>query len=327
VDPHAHDVALYFGELMFGSAAFKGGTRMNYWQPPRWHRPQLVIFSPTLEDRIPDDHPVRLLDEILGAYDWGRWEVEYDGHRGQPPIRPRVLASVLLYGLMRRIRLSRQLEYAVQHNIDFIWLVEGRSIDHSTLANFRVKFQQPLKDLYRHVLRLAAALGLARLAEVTIDGTRVLASNNRSKALTVAKIEKLLGDLDEQLERALAEADAIDEEESLFESDGSSSQLAAEVADLKSRQARLQELLEQAREADKARRREGMDTQKNPAQIPSTDPDSRVLPNKEGGYAPNYTPMAMTDGHGGFIVSVDVVASTAEQSVNGFMRRKFRLRS
>lgn len=289
---------------------------MSYWQPAPWHRPQIVMFAPTLEDRIPEDHPVRLLDEILAAYDWREWEAQYDGQRGQPPIHPRVLAALILYGLMRRIRSSRQLEYAVRHNIDFIWLVEGRSIDHSTIADFRVKFHKALKDLYRHVLRVAAALGLARLAEVAIDGTRVLANNNRSKTLTAEKIEKLLSELDGQLELALAEADTADAEDSLWESDDSSSgKLPPEVADLKARQARLQELLEQARAADKARQREGIDPQKNPAQIPATDPDSRVLPNKEGGYAPNYTPMAMTDVHGGFIVSADVLASTAEQSV------------
>lgn len=288
---------------------------MSYWQPAPWQRRQIVMFAPTLEDRIPEDHPVRLLDEILGAYDWREWEAEYDGQRGQPPIHPQVLASLILYGLMRRIRSSRQLEYAVSHHIDFIWLVEGRSIDHSTIADFRVKFRKALKHLYRHVLHVAAALGLARLAEVAIDGTRVLANNNRSKTLTAEKIEKLLSELDGELERVLAEADTADAEDSLWESDESSAKLPPEVADLKSRQARLQELLEQARAADKARQREGIDPQKNPAQIPATDPDSRVLPNKEGGYAPNYTPMAMTDVYGGFIVSVDVLASTAEQSV------------
>jgi hypothetical protein len=54
--------------------------------------------------------------------------------------------------------------------------------------------------------------------------------------------------------------------------------------------------------------------QKNPAQIPTTDPDSRILPNKEGGYAANYTPMAATDTAGGFIVAADVLnAETPEQ--------------
>ena len=30
-----------------------------------------------------------------------------------------------------------------------------------------------------------------------------------------------------------------------------------------------------------------------PKRVPITDPQSRVTPNKEGGFAPNYTPLAM----------------------------------
>jgi len=101
---------------------------MAYWQNAPCEREQLVLFASRLEDRIPEDHPVRLLDEILVSADWSAWEAEYDGRRGQPPIHPRVLAGVLLYGMIRRIRSSRQLEYAVGNNVDFIWLAEGRSI-------------------------------------------------------------------------------------------------------------------------------------------------------------------------------------------------------
>jgi hypothetical protein len=43
---------------------------------------------------------------------------------------------------------------------------------------------------------------------------------------------------------------------------------------------------------------------------PNTNPESRALPNKEGGYTPNYTPMAMTDVHGGPILDGDVLASS-----------------
>src|SRR5690349_16287418 len=42
--------------------------------------------------------------------------------------------------------------------------------------------------------------------------------------------------------------------------------------------------------------------------------DSRVMPNKEGGYAPNYTPTTVTDGERGFILDVDVLNSVNEGS-------------
>ncbi len=48
--------------------------------------------------------------------------------------------------------------------------------------------------------------------------------------------------------------------------------------------------------------------------MPKADTDSTVMPNKEGGYAPNYTPLAATDGSGDFIVDCDVIAGPNEQN-------------
>ena len=38
-----------------------------------------------------------------------------------------------------------------------------------------------------------------------------------------------------------------------------------------------------------------------------TDSDSRVMPNPEGGFAPNFTPTCLTNGHSGFILDAAVV--------------------
>jgi transposase len=115
---------------------------MDYWAKPGLDRQQAMLFYPTLEQSVSDDHPVRLLDEILRTLDWSAWEQEYDGRRGQPPIPPWVMAGVILYGLMRRIRSSRQLEYACANNIDFMWLVEGRTIDKMQTEEGRATYNR-----------------------------------------------------------------------------------------------------------------------------------------------------------------------------------------
>jgi transposase len=286
---------------------------MDYWAQTPLGRDQMVLFCPTLDAMIDAAHPVRLLDEILSACDWTEWEAQYHGRRGQPPIHPRAMASVLLYGLTRGLRSSRQLEYVCTHNIDFMWLVEGRSIDHSTFCEFRTRFRQPLKDLFRQVCKIALTMGLIRLGEVTLDGTRVKANNGRYQTLTAAKLEERLRVLDEQLEQMLHEAEQADAaSQQLFETGESSRQLPPELAELKQRQARLQEALKKVQAADAARAKEGINPQEHPAQVPLTDPDSKVMPNKEGGYAPNYTPMASADAHCGFLVQVDVRADVCE---------------
>lgn len=298
------------GEETQGS---EGAMGMSYWARAPKNREQVVLFAPNLDEMIPEDHPVRLFDEILGLCDWSDWEAAYHGKRGQPPIHPRVLAAVILHGLTRGVRSSRQLEYLAKHNIDFIWLAEGHHPDHATICGFRTKFREPLRDLFRQIGRIAMTMGLIRLGEVALDGTRVKANNGRRETLTAEGIEARLAELDGQLLRMLSEAEAADAaEQRLFDTGEASEKLPKELADAQARQKELREALRRVQAADEARRRDGTDPKKNPAQIPTTDPDSKVLPNKEGGYAPNYTPMVTADTHAGFIVDTDVIPSTYE---------------
>jgi transposase len=292
----------------------KRQPKTNYWQDAPMPRDQLVLFADTLEQRIPEDHPVRIVDEILSRLDWTEWEARYNGRRGQPPIHPSILAKVLLFAMIRRIRSSRQIEYAVGHSIDFMWLVSGRTIDHSTLSEFRRKHPEQLKDIYRQMVRLAINMGVAKLSELCIDGTRVKADANRFKTLTAKKVEKLLAQLDEEIAAAIREMGINDEIEDLFDDGRPNDKLPPELQDMKVRQEKLQASLDELEKMDKQRKRDGTDVEKNPAQLPVTDPDSRILPNKEGGYAPNYTPMAVTETENGFIVCADVLIGNVEHT-------------
>ncbi|NLF32920.1 MAG: IS1182 family transposase [Planctomycetes bacterium] len=286
---------------------------MARWAAEAVARDQMVLFAPTLDAVIGPDHPVRLFDEILAVQDWSAWEAAYPHDRGQPPIHPRVVASAILYGLSQGIRSSRRLEWACGNAFDFYWLVGGRSIDHATFCAFRTRFGRPLKDLFVQLGRTALAMGVARLNRVVLDGTRVKA-NCRREGLTAEAIARHLAALEAQVEGMLAEAQAADaREEDLYGGDGGGSGLPGELADLQQRRERLAQALAAAEaiDAKRAKRRDAPDA---PARVPVTDPEAKVLPNKEGGHAPNYTPTVVVEGHGGLIVDADVLADEAESS-------------
>jgi len=114
---------------------------VDYWDEPPMNREQIVLFAPMIDSVIKEDHPARLVEEILRPLDWAEWEARYNGRLGRPPIHPRILAGIILYALTRGVRSSRHLEYLMKNNLDFIWLAEGREIDPSTIGNFRTKFR------------------------------------------------------------------------------------------------------------------------------------------------------------------------------------------
>lgn len=273
-------------------------------------REQLVLIPTALEEMIPADHPVRLIDEILDTLDWTKWEAAYHGSHGQPPIHPSILAKTLLLAMIRRLRSSRQIEYEVKHSIDFMWLTSGRRIHNTTLSEFRRKHSDELRDIFKQMIKLAIDLKVANLAELCIDGTRVLADANKYKNWTTDKLSRALAQLDAQIAEAMANLEVSDSlDEDLIGQDISADRLPAGVADLKTRREQLAAYRETTEAMDAARKRNGT---KGPAQMPKTDPDSRILPNKEGGYAANYTPMATTETGLGLIVDAGVVIGNVE---------------
>lgn len=272
-------------------------------------RDQMVLFPKRLDDVIPLDHDVRLMDDILSRLDWSKWEAAYDRRRGQPPIPPRVLASVILYGNLTRIRSSRKLEEALQVRLDFRWLVEGRSIDHTTISNFRRSNADALCDTFVQMGVLARGLGWMTLEVLAFDGTRLRASNRRRGSRTPEELRKMKEELAakfKELEAKTAAADTADEEVLGGTANNTQTdELKRELADVQRRRARVDAAL-----AELARVETAGET--IPSRVPMTDPQSRVTPNKEGGFAPNFTPLATVDVASGMIVAVDVIAGTDE---------------
>lgn len=271
------------------------------WAAVGLDRRQAVLFPQRLDEAVPAGHPVRLLDEVLGQLDWSTWEAAYkDVPQGRPAIHPRRLASIILYGLLTRIRASRKLEAALQERIDFRWLAEGSTIDHATLCEFRVQHAAALSELFVKVSLVAQQAMLSPLKRLAFDGTRIKASNHRHKSLTPDKLRAI--------EAELAEKFAAFEQQAGVEdaADGRRDELPPELQDLQRRAAQIEGALEELNRLEQA-------GEPLPKRIPLTDPESRITPNKEGGFAANYTPLAGVDADSGLIVAGDVIAGTDEE--------------
>ena len=281
---------------------------MSGWNQAPLLRDQILLFRETLGERIPSDHSVRLMGEILDELDWSGWEQYYVLVAGQPPIHPKIVAGAVLYGLTHGIRSSRRLEWACGHAVDFMWLVEGRTIDHSTFCGFRTRFKKELKDLFRQIGRVGMAMGLLSLNQTALDGTRVKANSSRSATASAATLAQRLAVLDEQIERMMAEADEADRrDQDLFGDRVSVTTLPRELSDVKRRQGRLRQALQAAKQADAQH-----PNRQRASKVPVADPESAIMPNKEGGYAPNYNPVAAVDGARGMIVDADVLNEMRE---------------
>jgi transposase len=286
---------------------------MIRWAQPVCGRDQIVLFAPSLEAAISQDHSVRLFDEVVGKLDFAEWEAHYPRTDGRSPIHPRVMAQVILYGLSLGIRSSRKLEEACVNRIDFLWLTQGRSIDHSTLAGFRVKFAERLKGMFGQIGRVAMGLGMVNLNQVALDGTVKRANNSRQAVSRKANLQQKLAALDRQIQGLMDESLATDKQEDELFGESSPTRLPHDLRDLKARQKRLDRAMKKVLAIEAKQKAAGRLSQSGPA-APTTDPDAGLMKNKTGGFAPNHLVVLATEGKNGLIVDYQVPENPDEPS-------------
>lgn len=298
---------------------------------PKIPRHQGVLFTQHLDEIVAPDAPVRQLVALLDDRDWTPWERAYTGY-GQPPIHPRYMAGAILYGLLLDIRSSRKLEDAGKNRIDFIWLLEGLTPDHSTFAQFRQRHRAGIEALKKEIARELVMRRENALLQLLEDGTRLRADSDRHGARTAQTIERVIAALDErlkQLERNDARDDAPVQTDAFAdpapeaepaqdpapeaEPAQDPAQVANEIARLEKQLAQYQRALEAAQARDARAQAHGGQNAKA-VRVPITDPESHILPNKEGGFAPNYTPVAAIEPETGAVLYADVLEGSDEAS-------------
>ena len=153
---------------------------------------------------IPADDPVRLVSAVVERMNIRKIERSYsrDGRNEYPP---RILLKVLIYGYMRMIYSSREIERACRENICFMYLLEDKPVpDHNTIARFRSQHLAGCeKELLEQFVVMLTEWGFVSLTTVFIDGTKIEANANRYSFVWKKSTEKILSKLKAQIGKGL----------------------------------------------------------------------------------------------------------------------------
>lgn len=280
-------------------------------------RTQMVLWSQSLEDAIANDHPVRLFDQMLASVAFGEvfreWRREYVLLEGRPPYDPRHLAGLYLYGMLNRIRSSRQLEGACHNRLDVIWLMQGQKPDHATIAGFVNLHGEHLKKLFRQTIRVATRAGLVQLAHASVDGTKLEADAGRGSVRSREWLEAQQTKLQEEAAAELEKEWAANEvkESRLFsdqspppETEAGAPGCKARQAEFQKKQAKLAAALAAIEQRSKQAQADGGTPPKAIASM--TDPDARVMPDKQARSKPGYNAQLAVDTEAGVILAQEV---------------------
>jgi transposase len=102
-----------------------------------------------LELAITQNNEVRLIDLFVASInlaDFG-FDMEFIDN-SRPAYRPSELLRLLIFGYLKQIRSSRQVEKECKRNIELMWLMKGLAPDQNTIANFRKNNPKAIRKVF-----------------------------------------------------------------------------------------------------------------------------------------------------------------------------------
>lgn len=178
-------------------------------------REQGALFPVSLDELVPAEHLVRVIELWVGALDMARlgFAKAEPAATGRPPYDPADLVKLYLYGYLNQIRSSRRLERECQRNIEVLWLMRRLVPDHKTIANFRRDNGAPFAALCRAFVGFCRGEGLIRGELVAIDGSKFQAVASKRQVVSRQRLARQLAAIDADIAAYLAELEAADRAE------------------------------------------------------------------------------------------------------------------
>jgi len=272
-------------------------------------RSQSLLFPEILDDYITQDNLVRFIDAFvdglkLEEMDFSRSVPE---GTGRPPYDPRDLLKLYVYGYLNGVRSSRRLERECGRNVEVMWLVRKLRPDFKTIADFRKDNRKVFKGVFRQFTLLCKEMGLLGGELVAIDGSKFKAVNSSDRNFSERKLQKKIKEIEEKIEKYLADLDWGDEQEAEAKEAGVEG-LKEKIEKLKERRGRYDELLKELERSGES-------------QISLTDPDSRAMPLTPRGDV-SYNVQVAVDSRHHLMVEQEVTNAVIDSSQLFFMASK-----
>lgn len=227
-------------------------------------RHQEMMFPPALDDFVSESNPVRVIDAFVEGLDLRAhgFVRAVPAVEGRPGYDPRVLLKLYIYGYMNRTRSSRRLEAETHRNVEVMWLTRFLQPDHKTIAVFRKRHVDALKQVTREFVMICRELDLLDGKLAVIDGSKMRAVNSRDRNYTEASVRNGIRRLEASIARYLESLERADGQET-EESEKTDPDLPQKLKRLQARMEELQRIQDQIRESGD--------------QVSLTDPESRRM--------------------------------------------------
>lgn len=174
---------------------------------------QLVLLPTDLEELIPDNHLVRVINRFIEQMDLGPLLARYKGG-GTSSYHPKMMLKVLIYAYTQKIYSSRRIAKALRESIPFLWLSGLNQPDFRTINRFRgVLLKGIIEEVFVAVLKLLILEDYVKLEDYYVDGTKVEANANRYTAVWAKNTDRYEQQLEERIQKVLADIEQTNQAE------------------------------------------------------------------------------------------------------------------
>jgi transposase len=282
---------------------------------PRVQRPdraQLALRATDLDGLLPPDHGARLVWEFVLGLDlqplYDRIKA-IEGGVGRPPIDPAILTALWVYATLDGVGSARALDRLCDAHDAYRWLCGGVSVNHHTLADFRVGHGALFDRLLTASVAALIAEGHVSLTRVAQDGVRVRTSAGAKSFRGRDALGRALAEAEERVATLRRELD--DDPAATTRRVTTARERAAteRLERVRKALARMPEL-----DARRASRRH-LDQKRRPPEASTTDPDASYMKFADGGFRPGYNIQFASDTSSQVIVGIGVAQESDQRQL------------
>ena len=153
-------------------------------------RKQKLLLPPSLDELVPENHMVRVVDAVIERLDISDILSTYRGG-GNSAFSPKMMLKVLVFAYLSNVYSSRRIEELLKRDIYFMWLSGMKRPDFRTINYYRGKrLKDGFDSVFTQVVELLHEEGFVSLKVQYIDGTKIESVANKYTFVWRGSVEK-----------------------------------------------------------------------------------------------------------------------------------------
>jgi len=154
-------------------------------------RDQMYLLPPDMRDRLPGNHLVWFIMEIVSHLDLIPFYKRCNPkEERRASYNPSIMTALYFYSYCTGVRSSRKIEQLCIESVPFRIISGDRKLDHTAISRFRKNFATEVAGLFIQVLTLCCESGLCNVSTVSVDGTKIKANTSMASNRTESGLKK-----------------------------------------------------------------------------------------------------------------------------------------